>query len=431
MGTRNIKVRIEPEQQGQYFTVPFDLPEKVSCLKVTVQYYPYFEEKLGEWTIREKVNEIDLALIDPKGQLVGASGTSRSQIEISGTTATPGYRAGPIKAGTWRILIGAYHVAPEGVTATYTISWSEKKKQWYRGDLHTHTLMSDGVLAPNELAVQARRHGLDFIAITDHNTMLSKEALPSVEGLSIIPGLEWTHYKGHANLLGVDHPYQGSYHANTFDEVKDHFDQAKEKGALIVICHPCDPPFRFQYDIERLPHDVIEIWNGPMRESNLDAIALWHQMLVSGKKIAACCGSDYHKNTLFQFLGGPCLYVLSDSNEGEDLLTAIKEGHSFMGFAPDGPTLDMKAGSAVIGDFIPWQADSTVSIELDGLLPGDCVRLIHQKGILETIPVEKPGRLQAIRHIPEPGFVRLELDRLFIPGMPALPGLLSNPIYFD
>ena len=30
-----------------------------------------------------------------------------------------------------------------------------------------------------------------------------------------------------------------------------------------------------------------------------------------------------------------------------------------------------------------------------------------------------------------PGFVRVEILRAFIPGIPRLPALISNPIYFD
>lgn len=41
---------------------------------------------------------------------------------------------------------------------------------WYRGDLHVHSVYSDGRLKPAELAAAARAAGLDFIATTDHNT---------------------------------------------------------------------------------------------------------------------------------------------------------------------------------------------------------------------------------------------------------------------
>ncbi len=40
-----------------------------------------------------------------------------------------------------------------------------------------HMLASDGILSVDELAQHALRHGLDFLAITDHNQMVSAASL--------------------------------------------------------------------------------------------------------------------------------------------------------------------------------------------------------------------------------------------------------------
>ena len=47
-----------------------------------------------------------------------------------------------------------------------------------RGDLHTHTVHSDGALTVDELARFAAESGLDFIAVTDHNTISHHRELP-------------------------------------------------------------------------------------------------------------------------------------------------------------------------------------------------------------------------------------------------------------
>ena len=74
---------------------------------------------------------------------------------------------------------------------------------------------SDGIFTAAELGRRARLHGLDFLAITDHNQMVSRQSLPRIEGLTLISGIEWTHYRGHANFLGVDRPYDEPFFANT------------------------------------------------------------------------------------------------------------------------------------------------------------------------------------------------------------------------
>ena len=40
--------------------------------------------------------------------------------------------------------------------------------QFYRGNLHTHSNRSDGVLDPDEVCRRYRAEGYDFVALTDH-----------------------------------------------------------------------------------------------------------------------------------------------------------------------------------------------------------------------------------------------------------------------
>jgi len=62
-----------------------------------------------------------------------------------------------------------------------------------RADLHTHTIRSDGVLAPTELIAQAARAGLAAIAVTDHDTTAGvHEAIAAGRNLEIevVAGIE-------------------------------------------------------------------------------------------------------------------------------------------------------------------------------------------------------------------------------------------------
>lgn len=61
------------------------------------------------------------------------------------------------------------------------------------GDLHCHTTLSDGSLGIEDIIVQAKRTGIDFIAITDHDTMSSinrAKILGERYGVQTIPGVE-------------------------------------------------------------------------------------------------------------------------------------------------------------------------------------------------------------------------------------------------
>jgi hypothetical protein len=387
-------------------------------------------EKDG-FSARQEVNIIDLGLIAPDGSQVGASGSDKSEILVSETYATPGYRACRLVPGEWRILLGAYKVAPAGVTVTYELTFTQKQLRLFKGDLHLHTLASDGVLSVEELAQHALRHGLDFLAITDHNQMVSAESLPRRPGLTIIPGVEWTHFKGHANFLGLDRPYDEPFFTNSLEDVQARFNSARSRGATIIINHPFEEICPFQFDLKSLPFDCIEIWNGPMRESNLRAVGFWHSLLMAGKKVPICGGSDYHRDQLFIMIGGPTTSVYARSASPADILTGLKQGHSYVAFAPNAPTLEMKAGEALLGDSVPFPTVREMQINVRGLSAGDVLQVVTAQSSSVLLEAKMDGEFQGVYTMHAAGFARAEILRRFVPGLPPLPALISNPIYFE
>lgn len=60
-------------------------------------------------------------------------------------------------------------------------------------DLHTHSTASDGQYTPTQLVQMAKEHGLDVLALSDHDTMDGlEEAMRAGEklGIRVIPGVE-------------------------------------------------------------------------------------------------------------------------------------------------------------------------------------------------------------------------------------------------
>ena len=416
-----------------YLTLPFTMPPDTESLSLTYRYERHHESAAGKdgFISRQEINIIDLGLIAPDGVQVGASGSDKTELQISETYATPGYRTCSLVPGEWRILLGAYKVAPGGVTVHYELTFTPKRLRLFKGDLHIHTLASDGVLSVEELAQHALRHGLGFLAITDHNQMVSADSLPRLPGLTLIPGIEWTHFKGHASFLGVDRPYDEPFFANSPEEVQARFDSARSRGALITIDHPFDELCPFQFDMNSLPFHCLEIWNGPMRESNLRAAGLWHNMLMAGRKIPICGGSDYHRDHLFIIPGGPTTCVHAMSASPADILSGLRRGHAYLTFAPNGPSLEMTAGEAIPGDSVPFPAVKEIQITASGLLAGDVLQVVTGRGNRLLLKAETDGEFQGTYTMDSPGFARIEILRGFVPGLPLMPALISNPIYFD
>jgi len=60
----------------------------------------------------------------------------------------------------------AAFAAGAGFTAVAAVS---ARAKWYRGNLHMHTLLSDGQTFPEEAALLYKRFGCDFVVFSDHN----------------------------------------------------------------------------------------------------------------------------------------------------------------------------------------------------------------------------------------------------------------------
>lgn len=62
-----------------------------------------------------------------------------------------------------------------------------------KGDLHCHTKLSGGSLGIEDIIIQAKRTGIDFISITDHDTLASVSraaVLGERYGVRVLPGVE-------------------------------------------------------------------------------------------------------------------------------------------------------------------------------------------------------------------------------------------------
>jgi 3',5'-nucleoside bisphosphate phosphatase len=64
-------------------------------------------------------------------------------------------------------------------------------------DLHVHTIASDSTLTPREVVAECAVHGVDTVAVTDHDTVdgVAETAAAGREvGVRVVPGVEMTSY---------------------------------------------------------------------------------------------------------------------------------------------------------------------------------------------------------------------------------------------
>ncbi|MEO2030637.1 MAG: hypothetical protein ABGZ35_00985, partial [Planctomycetaceae bacterium] len=70
------------------------------------------------------------------------------------------------------IILSACEVAGAGDSIELTANQSLR---WQKGNMHTHSLWSDGDDYPEMIAKWYLEHDYQFLVYTDHNTLLNKE----------------------------------------------------------------------------------------------------------------------------------------------------------------------------------------------------------------------------------------------------------------
>jgi hypothetical protein len=229
---------------------------------------------------------------------------------------------------------------------------------WYRGDLHMHTAHSDGscdsqsgreVPCPLFLTVEAAiKRGLDFIAITDHNTMSQANAMrelqPYFDRLLLIPAREVTTFQGHANLFGTTAPVDFRIDGHQVKDWNALLRQIAPLHGLLAINHPIRPndetcmgcgwSARPPIDMSRV--QAIEAVNGIDAMLPDSGIPFWQGLLDRGYRLTAIGGSDNHDATRALALpdasvvGTPTTVVHAGNLSMQAILAAIRAGHVFI-----------------------------------------------------------------------------------------------------
>ncbi len=416
-----LTVKVTKREEKRFLAVPFRVEPNLEEIRVSMQIA----------TPRPPAT-IDLGLRDRRG-MRGWSGGARSQVVIREETATPGYLPGSIEAGDWAVLLGIYEVPAEGVSVELTIEQNLPKPRWIGGDLHSHTVHSDGAFTVDEAANRAQQAGLDFLALTDHNTYSQNLGYPRDSRVLFIPGMELTTYSGHLNLLGVTKPVDEFRVASNAD-LSHHLHLASQRGALISVNHPFETTcsscaWRWDWDPRM---DAVEVWNGPWREANTLALAWWQSELAAGRRLVALGGSDTHnaENPHIQH-GWPTTWVYANQCRRDDILTAIRQGRVFISYAPSGPVIDVSCEAYLMGDVVPPSGPETVTTTAQRLQPGDEIHIVTDLGVIQHELVG-PDQVSATLTMKRRNarFCRMEVWRWFPEVDARLMAAMSNPLYF-
>ncbi|MBA2504959.1 MAG: PHP domain-containing protein [Thermoleophilaceae bacterium] len=283
--------------------------------------------------------------------------------------------------------------------------------EWVAGDLHVHTTYShdsyggpeDDNTGPEEAytlghSVQsqfsiAATRGLDFLAITDHQSVRSQtDEGFGFGGVIGVPGYE-NSIKGHAQMLGgkKDSYNRGDQSPGAINAMAG---ELRADGGLFQANHPVDPKWQYGYDV---PIDTAEVWNAPWvyqppfpsASDNDGALRFWHGWLDRGQRVAAVGGSDSHwvATTAAQGAGQPTTWVYVEQRTPEAILAGLEAGRTFVSHQPPnlgGPSAFLEADTdgdgtfeSLVGDRVP--RDSKLRVRVEGA-PGAMLQLVTDGG---------------------------------------------------
>lgn len=356
------------DHERRYAHVPFEVPAGRRQLHLRYAY----NDRIDADPAIIGGNTLDLGLFDERGIASGSpgfrgwSGSNKLEVTLDEHWATPPYRSGRIGAGTWHVLLGPYKVGPRGCDWTVEIWFDagirspsrevgvsrrvdpdpppEARSGWIRGDLHCHSLYSDGDSWPQEMLAAAAAASLEFLGVTDHNSVRHQLAYgPGGDGLPIVlPGVEVTTYGGHWNAWGTDRWWE--FREPEPRAVERTMREAAASGALVCVNHPkpLGPPWEYP-DVAGF--HAVEVWNGPWVRANSVALAFWDERLRRGERIVAVGGSDTHLLRTpdprhSPRLGLPTTWVEAGARPtATSILAALRDGRSFVSTSPRGPQL--------------------------------------------------------------------------------------------
>ncbi|KNB50361.1 phosphoesterase [Streptomyces caatingaensis] len=401
-------------------------------------------------------NACDIGIFDERGTGLGGagfrgwSGGARTEFSVGAERATPGYLAGPVRPGTWHVVLGPYTVAPQGLAyeVTVTLRYGPtgapavpvfppqrtrgRGRAWYRGDGHLHSVHSDGLRTPAQIAAAARAAGLDWIVSTEHNTTSAHGAWEGLWGddLLVLTGEEVTTRNGHVLALGTDPGVFVDWRYRARDGVFPRFARTvRRAGGLVVPAHPfatcpaCN--WKFGYDAA----DAVEVWNGPWTPDDDMAVAAWDAMLprTGGRWLPAMGNSDSHREP--QPVGLPQTVVLADDLSRPALLSALRAGRSWIAESSSVRLSFEAQGShgahAGIGGRLR-SPDALIRLTTGGLPSGCTASLITDQGPMLTVPVPADGRVEWRTTPARSAYVRAEVRRR---GGALV--ALTNPVFLD
>lgn len=276
-------------------------------------------------------------------------------------------------------------------------------KTWYKGNLHTHTTVSDGKKTPEEVMALYRKNGYDFLALTDH--WKRSETGYTEDGMLLLSGIEYNIHgadvlRGVYHILGIgtnDDPALDREQAADMDG-QHVIDAIHAHGGIAVLAHPAWSMNTQEQVMALRDFDMTEIYNSvsalphncrPYSGEVIDLCA------VRGRGLLCSAADDSHF-----YDGEECssyIWVQADMLTPDAILDAVRRGKVM---ATQGPRFSVTATEKLPG-----------AVEVRVLCQPAPDGIPVRTAVFYTGSVWCPGRSVSADALSEAVFVMHEKDR--------------------
>ncbi len=276
--------------------------------------------------------------------------------------------------------------------------WDQPGRFW-RGNLHTHSTVSDGVLAPEEVCRRYRDEGYDFLALTDHfvgsfgypivdTVPFRTNSFTTILGAELHSGAMRNGELWHILAVGLPPGFAPS-NTPSFRPVPDQESapeiarRAVDAGAYVAIAHPQWSGLTLDdaREVAGIAHAVEAYNHGcAMGCDRPDGFHTLDLLLSEGFRLNLCATDDAHFYEPDHF--GGWVMVKAPANEPEALLSALKAGAYYSSQGPEIRGIELSA------EAIRVECSAVASIVIQG--QGTAAKAIHGESLTRgEMPLER------------------------------------------
>ncbi len=213
------------------------------------------------------------------------------------------HRTFALRSGLAALLLAAWVFAP---TAR---SRPAGETRWFKGNLHTHTINSDGDSAPDAVARWYKEQRYQFLALTDHNYFTDPQGLNDFfaarDRFLLITGEEVTsRFESkpvHVNAFRLRETIEPLFGPSLVETIQANVDTIRKHGAVPSLNHPnfgwAVTPAELA-KVRNLP--LFEVYNGHPTTNDLGGGGtpgveeMWDHVLTAGGRMWGIAVDDAH-----------------------------------------------------------------------------------------------------------------------------------------